>query len=649
MQLPLIEPTSSWRPPSLDRLPSWEGAARISIDTETCDPTLTTLGPGVRRGGFIAGVSVAIEDGPAFYLPVRHLGGGNLPEDNVFRYLREEARKYRGEVAGANLNYDLDFLAEEGVEFAGVEFYRDVTIADPLIYELHMRYGLDVVAERLGEPGKDETLLREAAAAYKLDPKKELWKLPAHFVGAYAEQDARLPLRLLRKLERRIEEGDLWDIYNLESQVIPVLVKMRRRGVRVHTGRLEEVEQWAADEEREALESVHAATGHRIAFGDVWKAGAIAPALEHLGIRLNKTSAGQYNIDKDVLSSIDHPVARALARARKTNKLRTTFAKSVRNHLVRGRIHCTFRQIAAEDDAGEQKGARYGRLSCTDPNLQQQPSRDDFAARWRSIYLPEEGAEWGSFDYSQQEPRWTTHFAAVMGLPGAKAAARAYHDDPNIDNHQFMATLTGLPRKHAKNLYLGLCYGEGGAKLSRECGFSTRWVVSTGDYRNRKMEYFPTEPEARYRLAELGGAGKVWEAAGVEGQHVIDTFDARAPFIRKLAKRAEAVAKTRGNIRTMGGRRLHFPKRADGTHDWAHKALNRLIQGTSANQMKAALVQLDKAGLHLMLQVHDEADISVFDREREVPLAVGIMRDVYPAEVPFRVDAELGPSWGEAV
>jgi DNA polymerase I-like protein with 3'-5' exonuclease and polymerase domains len=420
---------------------------------------------------------------------------------------------------------------------------------------------------------------------------------------------------------------------------------MRRRGVRVHTGRLEEVQQWAQGQEAEALARVYAETGHRIALGDVWKSGAIAPALEHLGIRLNKTSNGQYNIDKDVLSGIDHPVAQALARARKTNKLRTTFAESVRKHMVRGRIHCSFRQIASEDDAGNQRGARYGRLSCTDPNLQQQPSRDDFAARWRSIYLPEEGAEWGSFDYSQQEPRWTTHFAAICNLPGARAAAQAYHDDPKIDNHQFMADLTELPRKHAKNLYLGLCYGEGGAKLSRECGFSTRWAIGIGRGKDFRIEYRETEEEARQRGAETGG--RVWEAAGPEGQRVIDTFDQRAPFIRQLAKRTEAVAKNRGYIVTRGGRRLHFPLRPDGTRDWTHKALNRLIQGTSANQMKAALVALDKANLHLMLQVHDEACISVFDREREVPTAVNIMAHIYEAEVPFRVDAELGPSWGE--
>lgn len=647
MQIPMFAAPAAWRPPAMDSLPEWAGAKRIGFDLETCDPTLKTLGPAVRRGGFIAGISFAIEDGPKHYLPIRHKGGDNLPVEQVLAYVRTQAASFKGELVGANLGYDLDYAAHEGIEFPGVEYYRDVTIADPLIHELHMRYSLEEISKRLGLPGKDETLLRLAAQQHGLDPKRDLWQLPARYVGAYAEQDAALPLQVVRRQERLIDDNDLWRIYNLESKVVPVLVRMRRKGVRVHTGRLDDVERWALQQETGALKKVLVHSGVKIAVGDVWKAGAIAPALEAIGVALNKTSTGGWNIDKDVLGSIDHPVAKALAWARKTNKLRTTFVKSVREHMVRGRIHCTFRQIAAEDDAGEQKGARFGRLSCTDPNMQQQPSRDEFATMWRSIYLPEEGEEWASLDYSQQEPRWTTHFAAVCGFPKAAQAAQAYHDDPKIDNHQFMADLTGLPRKFAKNLYLGLCYGEGGAKLSQECGFPTRFACAVGRGRDRRVSYHATR-EAAMEERRAAGDGYVFETAGEEGQNVIDQFDARAPFIRRLAKYAEEVAKSRGSITTIGGRKLHFPERPDGSYDWAHKALNRLIQGTSADQMKAALVAMDGAGLPLMLQVHDEAALSIKDRAQAVAGA-DIMRGVYEARVPFRVDIEIGPSWGEAV
>lgn len=649
MQLPLFEPASDWRLPDLGSLPSWAGAKRVCVDVETCDPELVKLGIGVRRGGYVAGISFKIEDGPGAYLPIRHAGGDNLPEEAVLRYLRDNAAAFTGEVVGAKLDYDLDYLEEEGVVFPQVQYYRDIQVVDPLLYELHNSYSLDNIAKRHGLPGKDEDLLREAAATYKVDPKKGMWQLPARYVGRYAEVDTEQPLLVLRRQERQIDELDLWDIYNLESQVLPILVKMRRRGVRVDEAQLSKVERWALAQETEALERVRDLSGHRIEVGDVWKADALAPALTNIGIRLAKTSQGKPNIDKDVLSSIDHPVAKALAWARKTNKLRTTFAASVRTHMVNGRIHTTFNQIARETEGGDQKGARYGRLSSVEPNLQQQPARDEFATMWRSIYIPEEGALWCANDYSQQEPRWTTHFAAISNLPGAREAAQAYHDDPLLDNHQFMADLTGLPRKQAKNVYLGLCYGEGGAKLCRDLGLPTRWTLVYGRGRQRIQEFFPTREAALQAKGKTQDpSARVWEAAGEEGQRVLDTFDARAPFIRKLARKAEEVAKKRGYIVTGGGRHLHFPQREDGSYDWAHKALNRLIQGTSADQTKRALVEIDKGGYFIQLQVHDEIDGSVASEEEGRAIAK-IMREVMPAEVPFRVDSEFGESWGASM
>ena len=160
--MPLFTPESSWTPPSLADLPTRWGSGRVGIDTEGRDPTLKTLGPGVRRGGYIAGVSFAIEDGPAFYLPIRHAGGGNLPEEAVLRYLREMGAGFTGTLCGANLGYDLDYLAEEGVDFPRVQWFRDAQVADPLINELHASYSLEAISERWRCGGKDEALLTEA-------------------------------------------------------------------------------------------------------------------------------------------------------------------------------------------------------------------------------------------------------------------------------------------------------------------------------------------------------------------------------------------------------------------------------------------------------------------------------------------------------
>ena len=645
LQLPLWAPDSKWRPPSLADLPSWKGAKRIGVDIEAKDEHLKQLGIGVRRGGYITGVSFAIEDGPKHYLPIRHEGGDNLDEASVLRYLRDNGAAFDGILVGANLSYDLDYLWEEDIHFPQVRHYRDIQIADPLINELEQSYSLQNIARRYGLPGKSEELLREAAKAFQVDPKGGMWRLASRYVGEYAEDDADQPLKVLRKQERRIEELDLWDIYDLESQVLPVLVKMRRRGVRIDQDQLRRIEEWTLQQETEALTLVKRETLVDIGVGNVWKADAIAPALEHIGVRLAKTSTGKPSIDKDVLSGVDHPVAQSLAWARKTNKLRTTFAASIRQYMVRGRIHCTFNQIARETESGDQRGVRYGRLSCTDPNMQQQPSRDEFAKMWRAIYLPEEGQIWSCNDYSQQEPRWVTHYAAVMDLDGARDAARAYRENPNIDNHQFMADLTGIPRKEAKLVYLGLVYGEGGAKMCDDLGLPTRWALRHGRY-GTPLEFFETREQAMQRRMEVED-GFVWRAAGEEGQRILDTFDERAPFIKELAKAAEKRAKKSGQVTTVGGRALHFPERPDGSYDWTHKALNRVIQGSSADQTKRALVEVDREGYHIMLQVHDELDNSVDSRQEAERISEIMAQAVTSEYVPFRVDTELGPNWGE--
>jgi len=643
--MPLLMPKSDWVAPDIAALPSWAGVKRICIDVETYDPHLKELGISTRRGGYVVGVAFTIEDSISVYLPFRHQNGDNLPEDQVLRYLRDNAKLFTGDLVGANLSYDLDYLWQEGIEFPNLRYYRDIQIADPLINELHLSYSLQNIALRHGFAGKDQRLLEEAARDFNVSPKGGLWQLPARYVGAYAEADTQQPLLILRKQERIIDENDLWDIYNLESRVLPVLVKMRRRGVRIDLKKLEEIENWTKVEEAKAYAEVKNQTGLTISTSDIWIAEALAPALEYIGVKLEKTKTGKTSVTKDVFSSIDHPVAKSLAWARKVNKLRTTFADSIRRFMVDGRIHCTFNQMAKEDEDGNEKGARYGRLSCDQPNMQQQPSKDEFAKMWRCIYIPEEGKEWASCDYSQQEPRWTTHYAALLDLPKAKLAAQAYHDDPNLDNHTFMAKLTGLPRKQAKDLFLGLCYGEGGAKLSRDLGLPTRWAVSWGKPRNT---YFCASKEEALQKRKDIGDGYIYETAGEEGQNIINKFDERAPFIRLLAKRCQGRAKSTGHIKTGGGRHLHFPLKDDGTYDFSHKALNRLIQGTSGDQTKKALVELDAVGHFIQLQVHDEitASVSGFDEAKSM---AKIMENVMPALVPFRVDVEIGKSWGDSM
>lgn len=663
-QLSMFQPKADWRPTPVVDLPSWAGAKRISIDCETRDEHLKTLGPGIRRGAYITGVSFTIEGHRSFYLPYRHEGGDNLPEDEVLAYLRGNAKHFDGEYVGANLSYDIDYLWHEGIKSPDVRFYRDVQIADPIIDELHDSFSLDNIGKRWGIQAKDDSVLKAAAEANHLDPKAGMWRLPARFVGQYAEQDSSSPLEIYEAQRAKLTEDELWRVFDLESEVLPVLVKLRQRGVAINMEKLGEIEEWCLGEERKAAATIKDITGYDIGLNNVWKTEIIAAPLRAAGIRLGKTATGAWSIDKEVLDRNKHPVSQAIARARKINKLRTTFAASIRKYEVNGRIHCSFKQIAQETENGDQKGARYGRLSAIDPNLQQQPSRDDFADLWRSIYIPEPGCLWACLDYSQQEPRWTTHFAALMKLERAEEAAKKYRDDPKTDNHTMMtrlihgdaacdaadkATFKGW-RTGAKIVFLGLCYGEGGEKLCEDLGLPTRYQYSYGPYKNRTVEFFDHYHEAMAAKNENNGIGWVQGCAGEEGQKIIDQFKANVPYIPKLASLVSDTAKTRGYIKTVMGRRLHFPKRDDGSYEWAHKALNRLIQGSSADQTKYALVQLDKAGYYIQLQVHDEMDGS-FETQEQANAAGKLMAecilDITKPQIPFMVDVETGPSWGE--
>lgn len=645
-------------------LPTSWGRGRVGIDTETRDDTLTTLGPGVRRGGYIAGISFAIEDGPGFYLPIRHGAGGNMYPQQVLRYIRDMGASFEGTLCGANLSYDLDFFAEEGVEFPRVEWFRDIQVADPLINELHMSYSMEAISERRGIPGKDEALLQEELAAYGYkgrSAKAGLWALHSKFVGPYAEQDARLPLNILRKQEREIEEQGLWNIYNLESRVLPILVKMRRRGVRVSEERLDSVAAWAREQQQLAIDASNALITRRLDFSDITKPAALAAVLQDLGVELPKTATGKDSVTAAVLDRLDHPIGDHLRRAKQMSTLRTTFVDGVRRHLTNGRAHCTFNQLRRDKDdgSGDSEGAAYGRLSSSNFNFQNQPARDpEIGPRWRSIYLPDGDGLWASLDYSQQEPRQAVHFSCEAGprLIGEAAhaaameAARRYREDPSTDFHQMMADMAGIGRKPAKNIFLGLSYGMGGAKLCRDLGLPTVWRLSWSKGRRRHFKDFDTREEVLVKAEAGRKAGykvRYWEAAGPEGQALTDTFDRRVPFVRKMANHCQETAESQGYIETLGGRRCRFPLKDGGEWDWTHKAFNRLIQGSSADQTKMAVVAMDAAGVPLQLQVHDEVDYTAESREAAME-AAKIMEDVAPLQVPMRVDVEVGPSWGEA-
>jgi DNA polymerase I-like protein with 3'-5' exonuclease and polymerase domains len=612
------------------------------VDVETRDPELPKLGPGVRRDGYVVGVSFAIEDGPSHYLPVRHNGGDNLQQELVWEYLRDQARAFRGEVVGANLQYDLDYLLENYVDFGDV-WYRDVQVAEPLLDEYRFSYSLDSIAEQWKVPAKDETDLRRAAEAYGLRPKADLWLLPARYVGAYAERDVTLPLELLRLQEAEIERQGMRGAWDLESQVLPVALRMRRRGVKIDQDRLAQLEVWAIKKQRLALEAVRHLTRVSIGEDDVMSAEACYPALEQLGVERRWTAPtksypnGQLSLTSGMLESIDHPVSKLLLWSRQCWKTRTTYCESFKRYLTRGRIHPTFNQCKIQKEDGSTKGTVSRRGSMDHPNFQQLTNPDKhpiLGRKVRELCIPEDGMLWCSSDFSSQEPRIAVHFSVKLGLRGARAVAEEYRRNPRLDLYPLIGKKMHpefetwwnnkdprgkLWRGHAKTTFLAQLYGQGSGSLCKRLGFDT----VPKSFVNEKGE----------TINYLG--------AGPEGQAVIDAFDSAAPFAREFGKRVQRTAEKRGFIRLPdGGRRRYGPGK-----DYPYKAGNGLVQGSASLQTKCGMIAVDRAGHYLQLQVHDEICLSIRS-EREAREIADIMVNCFPLEVPSSVDVALGPNWG---
>ena len=626
-QLPLMEPESTWKMPELADLPDFRNAKLIALDVETKDPNIKTTGPSIRTGGYTVGTGIAIDGGPKFYLPYRHDNGENLPHENIKRYLNDNLKQFTGSITGANLGYDLDYLMEEDVQFNSNIKFKDIQVAEPLLNEHKFSYSLDNLASQYLGERKDKTLMTEAAAAFGIKPKDvmaNLWQLPAKYVGLYGEQDLALPLKIIKLQEKEIERQGLSNIYELETDLLPVLIRMRRRGVRIDTNHLNYVENFCFGKAKEAADFLKHHTGVDIGPRDFLKKELLHRAFEKDGID------APHNINKEWLSSVaeNSPVADAILKGRRYGKIENDFVQSIKNHLVGDRVHCTFNALRRNKDENKEddktKGTITGRISSDNFNVQQQPGRDpELGPMWRKNFVPDHGGLWASLDYSQQEPRMLTHFAELCKFPKAYEAAEKYRTDPSTDNHQMMADLADISRKAAKEIFLGLCYGMGEPKLCRKLGLPTE--IITNKYGRRQ------------------------EVAGPEGKKLLRAFSSKVPYVKKMAWKTREVAEEKGYVTTLLGRRCRFELSRDGmNYDWTSNALNKLIQGSSADQTKKALLLMDQAGFEPQIQVHDEICLTVENEAQALDIS-DIMLNCVELNVPSKVDVEVGISWGDSM
>jgi DNA polymerase I-like protein with 3'-5' exonuclease and polymerase domains len=616
----IFEAQKEWICP--ESFPDLKGYKYIAIDLETRDPDLKSRGSGAIIGnGEIVGIAVAV-DGWSGYYPIAHQGGGNLEKDKVMSWIKDVCAADNVKLFH-NAMYDVCWLRAAGVHING--HIVDTMVMSSLIDENRLSYTLNSISyEFLGEV-KDEKALIEAAQSWGIDPKSEMYKLPAMYVGNYAEKDAQLTLELFKVLSREMQKQSLQNVFDLETQLFPCLTDMKFKGVRVDIEKAKLLKQQLTNQEQEILLKVKRETGIE---PQIWAARSIATVFDKLGLPYERTEKSLApSFTKNFLQEHKHPIVQMIAKAREINKAHTTFIDTILKFTHKGRIHADINPIRSD-----QGGTVTGRFSYANPNLQQIPARNkELGPMIRSLFLPEVDHKWGCFDYSQQEPRLVVHYAATTEPICFDESVTKIVDEfknDSVDFHKTVAIMAGISREQAKTINLGLFYGMGKAKLQAELGLNTK----------------------------------------AEAEKLFNQYHDNVPFVKELMNKTSQFAQTSGSIGTLLGRRCRFNKwepatfgmhtamsfeEAERTYGrgrirraMTYKALNKLIQGSAADMTKKAMLDLYREGIIPHIQIHDELDISVID-DNHAKKIVEIMENAVTLAIPNKVDYESGETWGD--
>lgn len=637
-QLPMdfLLPPTSWVAPT--SLPDLSGAGLVALDLETRDDGLKhKRGPGWVYGmGWVCGIAYATDTGESGYLPIRHPDTQCMDAGQVYGWLGRIFRSKRCIFHRAI--YDLGWISKEAPEIGLPDMLEDTMVLEYTLDENQLTYNLDDTCARRGIKGKDEALLRQAAEAHGCDPKSDMWRLPGRYVGPYATQDAVATVQLFRKLHPMLEAQDCTAAYRLETDLVPLILHMRRKGIRIDEERAPQVRSRLLQERNMHLSilSEKLQIGRPIEMGDVNSPQFLEKIFRSENLPVPRTAKGNPSFKTEEIEKLDHWLPEQVTGARKMNDAGEKFVGNyVMGFTHMGRIHAEIHPTKSDDG-----GTRTTRMAYSDPPLQQMPSRNDKIKKMiRGLFLPEEGKIWGALDYSQQEYRLIVHFAALCRIVGVEEAVRMYRENPNTDFHTLAAELTKLPRRRAKDVNFAKAFGAGVPKFALMTGMTLEEAAS-----------------------------------------VMEQYDDLLPFVKGLAQFVSNRAQNKGYIRLLDGARSRYerwePSWQDGEYlapcsmeeaqrrvrdansPWykkrlkramVHKAMNSLIQGSAARQTKLVMRELWRAGIPPIIQLHDELDFDFGPEERgRAEEAQCIMIETVRLEVPVVVDAEWGVCWGTA-
>lgn len=635
---------SKWKPLKPCDWPNYKHADLIAIDTETKDPSLLTHGAGYATGnGHIIGISAAISKTESVYLPMRHEVEGHLNCDpeKVLLWAKDNLTTDAVKI-GANIQYDVGWLRREGVNVGGTCI--DVLIAEALIDENKRNYNLDRVARKYLKQGKvSEALYVWCAKFYGGEAngtqRKNMYRTPPQLAGPYAEADAWQPYEIWKHQDKIVQAQGLERVHDIECRLMPMLIDMRMRGVRVDLDYFYKLYDKFEKIERKAQKKLNKIAGEEI---NVYAAESIERAFLKHHMPYGRTQPsdthpeGQPSFTGAFLKNCNTKMTNLIQRVKEINKLRVTFIQNaILDKHHNGRVHCEYRQVK-----GSVGGTESGRLSAANPNLTQVPSRTEDGKRIRKGFIPDEGfTHWYRGDTNQVEYRFLAHYAVGKG---ADTMRGMYMNDPDTDFHEATSELIlnitniDLDRKPTKTINFGLTYGMGKPKLK----------------------------------ASLGVDDKT-------GEKLFQAYHEGVPFVDATFQHFMEEALNTGVIQTILGRRSRFEqweqpwgnvvlnsakkalkKWGPGNFQraYCHKALNRKLQGSAADHLKAGMVAiyesgvLDRLGGPPALNVHDELDGSCNfpEHKEELREMKRIMENVLTLRVPLVVDYEIGTNWGNA-
>lgn len=593
-------------------LAKWKTHAVWAVDTET-----TSLDP---MQAELVGLSVCVEPHIAHYVPIAVSEGAAAaadlfaepePDRLPWTQVRERLAPALGDEAigkvGQNLKYDQIVLAQHGIDVRGVVF--DTMIASHLLAPERRQHGMDALAEEL---------LGEHTIPFKslfdgLDH-KDIRRVPLDRLAEYAAEDADVTFRLYEKLDASLKEEELEGLLrDLELPLSQVLLRMERTGVKLDVPFLKKLAEELRAQLAQLSGELHELAGHEFNLNSPKQLSKIL--FEELGLKPIKKTATGYSTDVDVLTRLsdEHPLPAKLLEHRQAQKLLSTYVEALPKlvHPTTGCVHTSYQQAVAAT----------GRLSSTDPNLQNIPIRSESGRRIRQAFVPrEKGWSLLAADYSQIELRLASHFS------GDAVLLEAFQHEEDI-HARTAALVAGVEiddvdpdmRRRAKAINFGILYGMGARALGQSLGIKTK-----------------------------------------EAQQFIDDYFERLPSLRAWIDETIQTARRDGEVRTILGRRRRLPELESGDprqRAFGERiAVNTPIQGSAADLIKLAMLELDARiraedlPIRMLIQVHDELVFEIRDDATEASTALvrEIMEGVGDLSVPLVVDTNVGSNWAEA-